>query len=324
MGPARPAPGRAARGAADLRGAGRSPSRRSRHSRRDGPPDEPRGTEGPPNHNRTAGANFQRDPKYSYPICRYSGCQQPVWAAGTRRTIPAGWQVGSFCAAHTGGRAVAGQRDADRTSGRHCQPAGDRADGAPAALGPDRCLGGDIDPPPPTPGRRPTDRTADRGARQQAPCRHGAAGRRRADSCPAASPRDGEEGELSYWRPQPSVPTPEPEEEKSTLPQWAQELFQRNPPVKAPAGQSGPTAWSVQPPAAEKAGPAGQMMEWTAPGAVPPGAPIALRTRQPEAQPPQTAAQPPHITEGEVRRAADQIYKIIEERLRRELRRGGR
>ena len=36
------------------------------------------------------------------------------------------------------------------------------------------------------------------------------------------------------------------------------------------------------------------------------------------------AAQPPHITEGEVRRAADQIYKIIEERLRRELRRGGR
>ena len=141
---------------------------------------------------------------------------------------------------------------------------------------------------------------------------------------PPPAPETGEEGELSYWRPQPSVPTPEPEEEKSTLPQWAQEFFQRNPPVKAPAGQSGPTAWSVQPPAAEKAGPAGQMMEWTAPGAVPPGAPIALRTRQPEAQPPQTAAQPPHITEGEVRRAADQIYKIIEERLRRELRRGGR
>ena len=141
---------------------------------------------------------------------------------------------------------------------------------------------------------------------------------------PPPAPETGEEGELSYWRPQPSVPTPEPEEEKSTLPQWAQEFFQRNPPVKAPAGQSGPAAWSVQPPAAEKAGPAGQMMEWTAPGAVPPGAPIALRTRQPEAQPPQTAAQPPHITEGEVRRAADQIYKIIEERLRRELRRGGR
>ena len=171
-------------------------------------------------------------------------------------------------------------------------------------------------------GQQTGQRTGEPGSRPLAAMERPAGAGRTPVPPPAPETREG--GELSYWRPQPSVPTPEPEEEKSTLPQWAQEFFQRNPPVKAPAGQSGPAAWSVQPPAAEKAGPAGQMMEWTAPGAVPPGAPIALRTRQPEAQPPQTAAQPPHITEGEVRRAADQIYKIIEERLRRELRRGGR
>ena len=67
--------------------------------------------------------------------------------------------------------------------------------------------------------------------------------------------------------------------------------------------------------------PPGQI-EWTAPGAVPKAAPIVFReNKQPEAQHP---AAPARLSDSELRRAADKVYRMIEDRLRRELRRSGK
>ena len=99
-----------------------------------------------------------------------------------------------------------------------------------------------------------------------------------------------------------------------TLPEWAQRFLQQN-------AEPGSGA------AAHQTAPAGQQLprqiEWTAPNAVPAGTPhIVFKEQAPKetAQPPQA----PRLSDSELRRAADKVYHMIEERLRKELRRSGR
>lgn len=76
-----------------------------------------------------------------------------------------------------------------------------------------------------------------------------------------------------------------------------------------------PAAVGAQPPAA-------QQIEWTAPNALPSSASIVYAEHKPQpAQSPQQAAR---LSDSELHRAADKVYRIIEERLRKELRRSGK
>ena len=69
---------------------------------------------------------------------------------------------------------------------------------------------------------------------------------------------------------------------------------------------------------------AGQrMVEWTAPGWQPPMVPTQLRERQQADQSAVVQPQTVRISDAEIRRTADQVYKIIEDRIRRERRRLG-
>ena len=63
-----------------------------------------------------------------------------------------------------------------------------------------------------------------------------------------------------------------------------------------------------------------ETVQWTAPGYRPP-APITYREKNREAETRQAAA--PRLSEGELQRAADKIYRIIEDRIRQERRRLG-
>ena len=65
------------------------------------------------------------------------------------------------------------------------------------------------------------------------------------------------------------------------------------------------------------------MVEWTAPGWQPPTAPTQLRERPQSTQPAAAQPQAVHISEAEIKRTADRVYKIIEDRIRRERRRLG-
>ena len=117
---------------------------------------------------------------------------------------------------------------------------------------------------------------------------------------------------------------PEPPEKKTdatqNLPAWARELLEKPPAQTAGAAPSGQN----------------RQIQWTAPQAVPVP---AARTSPPA----NAAAVPPSLLhrerggdderssaaqqaerEAEIRRTADKVYRIIEERLRRELRRSGR
>ena len=92
-----------------------------------------------------------------------------------------------------------------------------------------------------------------------------------------------------------------------TLPEWAQRFLQQN-------AEPGSGA------AAHQTAPAGQQLprqiEWTAPNAVPAGTPhIVFKEQAPKetAQPPQA----PRLSDSELRRAADKVYHMIEERLRK-------
>ena len=70
--------------------------------------------------------------------------------------------------------------------------------------------------------------------------------------------------------------------------------------------------------------PAGQgMVNWTAPGWQPPTAPTQLKEPAGRGQTAQEQPQALRISDAEIRRTADQVYRIIEDRLRRERRRLG-
>lgn len=66
---------------------------------------------------------------------------------------------------------------------------------------------------------------------------------------------------------------------------------------------------------------AGDTVEWTAPGYHPPQAPITYREKSREEQPQEVREV--RITDAEIQRTADQVYRIIEDRIRRERRRLG-
>ncbi len=126
------------------------------------------------------------------------------------------------------------------------------------------------------------------------------------------------------------------------LPAWARELLEK---PAAPALGGGSVTWQASlgsaqgqaagvPPGAPvpPAGGAvpGGMIQWTAPGARSSAAdvttrPAALAYRErTEREEGPAQQQSPAMSEAEVQKTADKVYRIIEERLRRELRRSGR
>jgi hypothetical protein len=108
------------------------------------------------------------------------------------------------------------------------------------------------------------------------------------------------------------------------LPQWARELLEQSGvtdaaqqnrilrSISAPGAQSGQISWS-----APGAGMAGKE---ASPAAV---RPVELSFKEP-GQPTEESEYRFPISDAELQRTADRVYRIIEERLRRELRRSGR
>ena len=138
---------------------------------------------------------------------------------------------------------------------------------------------------------------------------------------PKANPQDSG-GELAYLpvqttkeqTAQPPKKEPAPSTDTgyiSTLPDWAQRFLQQ--PDQAAPNVALPSQPIAQP----------EQISWTAPNAVSPNAHMVFREavqHKEDNLPPQ----PVHLSDGELRRAADRVYRMIEERLRRELRRSGR
>ena len=108
------------------------------------------------------------------------------------------------------------------------------------------------------------------------------------------------------------------------LPDWAQRFLQQPMQPTSTAQQGSavqhPTAVGAQPPTASRT--AAQQIEWTAPNAVSPAASIVYAEHKP--QPAQPQPQAMRLSDSELHRAADKVYRIIEERLRKELRRSGK
>ncbi len=131
----------------------------------------------------------------------------------------------------------------------------------------------------------------------------------------AVSSQRAEERPLSYLQP-PEGPGPAKRKPPadSALPQWAQKLLEK------PAGPDVRPAGGVSYTAPQQA-PVRQM-QWTAPAAVPQTPNITYHAKPPAA--PAPPVQPAALSDRELRRAADKIYRMIEERLRREMRRSGR
>lgn len=171
----------------------------------------------------------------------------------------------------------------------------------------------------------------------------------------AALPRSGrmwtEAPELTFARPpwerqeadrQSETPPEAPGSDYlNSLPQWARELLEKS---GAPASGAGPVTWQApreggRGPAAgaPHGGPAqqagagpGGTIRWTAPGAQTAAPDVTTRPAsiqyrektEPEGQP--ATQRYPALSEAEVQKTADKVYRIIEERLRRELRRSGK
>lgn len=164
--------------------------------------------------------------------------------------------------------------------------------------------------------RQPTAHTAGQAARSEVsaiPALEEAATQKPAELVFAANPTASE-------NPPPAArPTQRPKQasEAERLPEWARELME----------QSGITDTAQQ--SAVFNGAASRQMNWTAPGAMP-----AQHQGKPAAEPaelsfkePRESEQPLYrqqISDAELRRTADKVYRMIEERLRRELRRSGR
>lgn len=101
------------------------------------------------------------------------------------------------------------------------------------------------------------------------------------------------------------------------LPDWAKRFLREG----APTGPSGRTMGVARDIASLPPPETGDSVHWTAPSYQPPEAPMAYREREqaPRRQEPSQV----HISDVEIQRTADQVYRLIEERLRRERRRLG-
>ena len=114
----------------------------------------------------------------------------------------------------------------------------------------------------------------------------------------------------------PAVHAAEESEYVRSLPDWARRFLRES------GGQGGQshmgTARDIS--ALPRPAQGEETVRWTAPGSRPP-APITYREKNREAETRQAAA--PRLSEGELQRAADKIYRIIEDRIRQERRRLG-
>ena len=101
-----------------------------------------------------------------------------------------------------------------------------------------------------------------------------------------------------------------------SLPDWARRFLREG---AAQSGQSMGTARNIAslPPQAE-----GDTVQWTAPNYRPPASPMTYREK-PGREERQAGQQAPRISEAELQRTADQVYRMIEDRIRRERRRLG-
>ena len=135
-----------------------------------------------------------------------------------------------------------------------------------------------------------------------------------------AQPQGGEQpGAVTPARPTEKSPKADPAE---SLPKWARELLEQN----------GVTNITEQAAAFSGGGTPGSRVTWSAPGAGTTVSPVKpssytgpadmVLKEKPVDEEEQTGQ--PSISEAELQRTADRVYRIIEERLRRELRRSGR
>lgn len=101
-----------------------------------------------------------------------------------------------------------------------------------------------------------------------------------------------------------------------SLPDWARRFLREG---AAQSVQSMGTARNIAslPPQAE-----GDAVQWTAPNYRPPAAPMTYREK-PGREERQAGQQAPRISEAELQRTADRVYRMIEDRIRRERRRLG-
>ena len=101
------------------------------------------------------------------------------------------------------------------------------------------------------------------------------------------------------------------------LPDWAKRFLREG----APTGPSGRTMGVARDIASLPPPETGDSVHWTAPSYQPPEAPMAYRER--EQAPQRRESGEIRISDAEIQRTADQVYRLIEERLRRERRRLG-
>lgn len=136
-----------------------------------------------------------------------------------------------------------------------------------------------------------------------------------------AAERLGGGPELTYRQTaeEPVRPAPqEPEESEYVrkLPDWARRF------LRSSAGQGGTVpSTPVKQPTPAGAPQGGEQIRWTAPAYAPPE-PMELREKARPARQ-ETPAAPPQLSQAELERAADQVYRMIEDRIRRERRRMG-
>ena len=101
-----------------------------------------------------------------------------------------------------------------------------------------------------------------------------------------------------------------------SLPDWARRFLREG---AAQSGQSMGTARNI---ASLPSQGEGDAVQWTAPNYRPPAAPMTYRER-PGREERQAGQQAPRISEAELQRTADRVYRMIEDRIRRERRRLG-
>lgn len=142
---------------------------------------------------------------------------------------------------------------------------------------------------------------------------------------PAAAP---EPLELSYGPVPAGVAPPDPAQTAGesaspaesayvkSLPDWARRFLREG---AAQSVQSMGTARNI---ASLPSQGEGDAVQWTAPNYRPPAAPMTYREK-PGREERQAGQQAPHISEAELQRTADRVYRMIEDRIRRERRRLG-
>ena len=113
--------------------------------------------------------------------------------------------------------------------------------------------------------------------------------------------------------------TDKPNGAMQNLPDWAKRFLQQQTPIKS----ANPMVWNAQTDASSiPSHHPQQQIQWQAPNALQQPTNIVYREQGQKQQ--QPVQQSPVMTDYELRRTADKVYHLIEDRLRREFRRSGR